>query len=142
VFIPDSFENSRIIIPYFFYYNASDLYFLGPALWGSFKPEFTPLEISMFKRAYYPSPWIEDNNNNQLINLKKIVFDLSKKDVNFWICLGYDFFRYAAYLKDQLENGQQIDSILNNPEFKWTIGPIKWNEKGIASQHMFVLRVY
>lgn len=142
VFIPDSFENSRIIIPYFFYYNASDLYFLGPALWGSFKPEFTPLEISMFKRAYYPSPWIEDNNNNQLINLKKIVFDLSKKDVNFWICLGYDFFRYAAYLKEHLKNGQLIDSILNNPEFKWTIGPIKWDEKGIASQHMFVLRIY
>jgi len=142
VFIPDSFENARIIIPNFFYYNASDLYFLGPALWGSFKPEFTPLEIPMFKRAYYPSPWLDDNNNSQLINLKKIVFDLSKKDVNFWICLGYDFFRYAAYLKDQLENGQQIDSILNNPEFKWTIGPIKWNEKGIASQHMFVLRVY
>ncbi len=142
VFIPDSFENARIIIPNFFYFNANDLFFLGPTLWGTGHRKLSGLDFSMFKNAYYPSPWKDDLRNNQLNLLKRYEDELSKQGVDFWTCLGYDFVRFASRFQERI-NRQKKDVIfiLNDPGFKWTIAPISWDNRGIAHQHMYVLNV-
>jgi len=141
IFIPDSFENVRIIIPNFFYFNALHLFYLGPTIWGTGQKKLSGLDLRMFDRAYYPSPWRDDPENKQLDLLKKEAWDLSKQGVDFWTCLGYDFFRFAVKLQARLDDKKDIITILNDSSFEWTIAPITWNDKGIASQQMYVLNV-
>ncbi len=141
VFIPDSFENVRIIVPSFFYFNVSNMYFLGPALWGTSKITLSGIDRNMFKYAYFPSPWRDDEKNIKIMELKKEVFFLTKEGVDFWTCLGYDFFRFAVRLKERLKPNIPIVSLLNVPEFEWTIAPITWDDKGIARENMYILNV-
>ncbi len=139
VFIPDSFQNARILIPSFFYYNAKSLYFLGTTLWEGENKDLTSLEYSLFKKTYYPSPWRRDKDNVQQNQLDKNLEILSKRDIDFWSCLGYDFFRYAFYLSTEINSNRKRD--LNIDKFKWTMAPIHWDEKGVAHQDMFVIKV-
>lgn len=139
VFIPDSFQNARIIIPSFFYYKANKLYFLGSTLWEGEKKDLTSLEYSIFKNSYFPSPWVRDKDNMQQNQLERDLYILSKRDVDFWSCLGYDFFRYAYNLSSNRDKNGEIN--LNISDFQWTMAPLHWDEKGMAQQDMYVINV-
>lgn len=140
IFIPDSLSRAKALIPQFFYFDQSQLLFMGPMLWSE---GFTSegIEKQYFSLAIAPGPWWGENPEPAVLELKKGLEQTLQGEPDFWVALGYDFVRFAAAL--DITPGrvkpEQINDKLSSADFSsWTMAPIEWNSHGQASQDLFV----
>ncbi len=142
VFLPDSFENIQILVPNFFYFNSYKLFFLGTTLWSNGNFDLTGMDKRLFRLAIFPSPWLNDPQNNPyLLTLKKEVYFLSKDRVSLWNSLGYDFFRFSMeLLYRRVKDKAEVRELLPEIDIPWTLAPIRWNKDGIAREQMYLLQ--
>jgi len=138
VFLPDSLNNVRGIIPYFFFYNVSYLYFLGPPLWDT-DIEWSPLEQTYFQLTLYPGAWWEQSPSSGT-NLLKQLAQKNEITPNFWVALGFDFVRFFAQTLSLPLDKDQLNTFLakRSLEFNWSMAPLHWDEQGKARQDLFL----
>ncbi len=145
LFLPDSFENAQIMIPEFYFFDVDNLFFLGPALWSQQVRQVSKLDCKYFDLSLMPGMWWSDNPSLALKKLNKGLDETLQGQDNFWVGLGYDFFRFSMALlkrdfptKGAQERCQLLSSIAS--DFKWTMAPMSWDSKGRASQDLFLLQ--
>lgn len=143
VFLPDSLDNAQLIVPQFFFYNENRLMFLGTQLWGQDTKRQKNLEGRYFDLAVFPGAWWKDNPADGVTTLKTILQDNGQKEADFWVALGYDFTRFAARMvvPSRTISSNTLNTALAAPQsFDWTMAPITWDTKGLATQHYFTFQ--
>ena len=138
VFLPDSWQNNQIIIPYLFYHGEDRLLLMGTALWeqslSGAKTNTNNLDLAIF-----PGWW---NSSTPTAAASMLIERLSadgKEAPDAWVGLGYDFVRFASALD---LNAQWTPSMVNSrlvqaQNLNWSMAPLRW-ENGRVRQEMFV----
>jgi hypothetical protein len=143
VFLPDSLEQARMMIPEFFYYDARSLIFLGPALWSQSWKAISRLDRDFFSLALMPGAWLPGKKKPAQKSLQKTLEELLQGEVNFWTGLGYDFLRFMRKLPLDMEPEQRkaLNAYLAaDKDFAWSMAPLTWDQEGRASQELYVLQ--
>ncbi len=143
VFLPDTLENAKLLVPQFFFYNENRLLFLGTQLWGQGSHLDSPLEATYFNLALYPGGWWEDNPGLGTKELERILKETGQQPPDFWTALGFDFIRFAAglgYVPSPLAH-EDLNAILcARQPLSWAMAPLSWDTNGLASQDYFVFQ--
>ncbi|GAU08704.1 penicillin-binding protein activator [Desulfoplanes formicivorans] len=143
VFLPDTLKNAKLIVPQFFFYNENRMLFLGSQLWEQGKNPDSPLEASYFDLAVYPGGWWKNNPGLGMKELNRILQKTGQDDPEFWTALGFDFTRFAAglgFLGSPLDPQTVNEALRSQQAFSWTIAPLSWDERGVATQDYFVFQ--
>jgi outer membrane PBP1 activator LpoA protein len=143
VFLPDTLEHAKLIVPQFFFYNENRLVFLGSQLWEQGTNPDSPLEARYFDLAVYPGGWWKNNPGLGMKELSRILRETGQKEPDFWTALGFDFTRFAAglgFLGSPLARQTVNETLQSQQSFSWTMAPLAWDEKGVASQDYFVFQ--
>ena len=143
VFIPDTLDRAQGLIPQFFYYNVDHLVFLGPMLWYQGYSPGT-LEQQFFSLALSCGAWNGYAPSDPARKLNQGLEDSLQGEADFWVALGYDFVRFASRLGNMPSpgNNDEVNSILAGNDFNsWSMAPISWDEKGSATQELFVFQM-
>ncbi|MGM0423453.1 MAG: hypothetical protein ACQEQX_00865 [Thermodesulfobacteriota bacterium] len=143
VFLPDSLEQARMMIPEFFYYDARSLIFLGPALWSQSWEAVSRLDRDFFSLALMPGSWLPGNKNTAQKSLQRSLEKLLQGDADFWSGLGYDFLRFVHRLPLDLDlqEREALNAYLaGDKDFTWSMAPLSWDQEGRASQDLYVLQ--
>jgi ABC-type branched-subunit amino acid transport system substrate-binding protein len=141
VFLPDSLENAKLIVPQFFFYNENRMLFLGSQLWEQGPNPDSPMEASYFDLAVYPGGWWKDNPGPAMTELNRILQETGQRAPDFWTALGFDFIRFSTGLTSPgtPPDHQTVNrDLTTRKSFSWTMAPLSWDENGIASQNYFV----
>ncbi len=144
LFLPDSFERARILIPEFFYFEQSDLVFLGPTIWEQHIEDIQWIDTRYFRLAVMAGAWWPENPSPQKRELEGILQEFSQEGPCFWSALGYDFLRLAGRLGQDVavQSKEEVNEELAaiSGDFGWSMAPISWDETGRASQDLYVLQ--
>ncbi|MFW5932374.1 MAG: penicillin-binding protein activator [Desulfohalobiaceae bacterium] len=144
VFLPDSLEQARMMIPEFFYYDARSLIFLGTALWSQGWEDIPQLDKDFFSLALMPGAWLPESSNSAQQSLQDALQELLQGEPDFWAGLGYDFLRFVHQMPLDLEPDQRraLNAYLaKEKDFAWSMAPLSWDQEGRASQDLYVLQV-
>ncbi len=142
LFIPDGWDQAKILVPALFLYNKPDLLVLGPSIWGQAIAKDKNIEVQYFRRTVFPASWWDDNPEQSAIALKKIMAEENKK-ADFWVALGYDFVRFASLLPlpEPDWQAQDVNVMLTGAKnFPWSIAPLHWDKDGQAYQNLFLMQ--
>lgn len=143
VFIPDSLSRVKGLIPQFFYFDQSQLLFMGPMLWSqAYSPD--TLEQQYFSLSITSGAWLDDNPSPAAMELRSGLDETLQGAPDFWVALGYDFAGFAAGLGNLPSLGEydRINSQLANMDFHgWSMAPISWDDQGRARQDLHVLQM-
>ncbi len=148
VFIPDAWDHIDGIVPYFFFYNANHLLFLGPRLWSQALTRAAvakrPIDVNHYRLAVFPGAYNPMSNSLSSASLKSAFMEQSGEEPDFWGALGFDYLRFAVALGDMnpMAPAEQINAHLAETaaKFQWTMAPLQYDGSGLASQRMFLFR--
>ncbi len=138
VFISDGWAQAQLLIPNFFFYDASDVVFLGPDLWSrALDREGT--QENYYELAVCPGAWWEASDEAQRLTQFLAVEGLGKAD--FWVALGYDYLHLAAGM-GTLPAGwgaRDVNKRLSSlRDMKFALAPFSWDALGKASQKLYL----
>ncbi len=140
VFLPDSWNNAALLIPYIFFNGEDRLLLMGTALWEQRIAKGNKLDPSNTRLAIFPGSWNQNEPSPAAKNLATLLARSGGKEADVWTGLGYDFVRFAAAL--HLQPGWNASSVnealLSASQINWSIAPISWSWSGVASQKLFV----
>lgn len=142
LFIPDSLSKVQLLVPQLHYYNEDRLVLLGPELWSQSWNSMPQTETQYFQLALMPSAWWPESNTPAVQSLRAGLAREGLGQPDFWSALGYDFVRFAGTL-GQISPGWSASSLNQKlaqaESFDWSLAPIRWDAKGNAVQHMFLV---
>ena len=134
LFLPDSFEEAKILIPEFFFFDVDDVFFIGPILWAFEDTKVSKIDSIFYKLSLFPSPW-DFSYEHLNPDLSRYYTDIS---LDFWIGLGYDFVRFMTDMITSVLKLKEdfVKDFLKKKSFAfdWTIEPIKWNDNLLSSE--------
>jgi len=139
VFIPDTWENVDIMIPYILFQGEDRIVFMGTTLWEQGLNASTRNAIQSVQLAIFPGMWNSSNPSPKAAELIASMAATDQEAPDLWVGLGYDFVRLAASLKlpqnftPDLVN-HRLEQAQNMP---WSMAPIQW-VAGKASQQLFL----
>ncbi|UZP65871.1 penicillin-binding protein activator [Desulfovibrio mangrovi] len=140
-FLPDGWQQMQSLIPHFFFYQETRMVFLGSALWEQGLTSAKDIESRYFHLAVFPGSWNPFTPTTASANLAKTLDESGLGKPDLWVGLGYDFVRFASLLgspEEALSATEMNKRIQTAQAMDWSIAPIRWNEKGRASQKMFL----
>ncbi|WP_051261583.1 penicillin-binding protein activator [Desulfovibrio inopinatus] len=148
VFVPDAWDRIDGIVPYFFYFNANHLLFLGPRLWSQALTRAAvakrPIDVNHYRLAVFPGAYNPQSNTMESAALKSAYMEQTGGEPDFWVALGYDYLRFAVALGDidPMSPRDRINARLAETasHFQWTMAPLQYDTSGLASQQMFLFR--
>lgn len=138
VFLPDGWSQAQLLVPNFFFYDATDMVFLGPNLWSSALDRVTEVEDAYFRLAICPGAW-----NAQSLGAEKLQALLDSEGLgpaDLWVALGYDWLRMTAGL-GALPSGwtaADVNSRLQHLRMEFSLAPMTWDAAGITYQDMYL----
>lgn len=142
VFLPDSWETARQLVPQLFYYDEDRLLILGPSLWAQGLEHDKNIEARYFRLAVFPSAWWPENPSAPAQTLRTELEQDASGRADLWTAIGYDFIRLAERL-GQMEEPSATDvnrALQGAQEMDWSMAPLEWTYDGKASQQLFLFR--
>jgi hypothetical protein len=143
LFIPDSWQNSTIMFPNFFYYREHRQLFIGTMLWEQGITMQQHREGDTTRMVIFPGAWDMQSTSPTSMILRAAMAASGTEAPDFWVSLGYDFVNMAASLPIQQNSStDEINNALNAlnvpDKLPWSGAPITWTNHGKASQLLFV----
>jgi hypothetical protein len=138
VFLPDGWSQAQLLVPNFFFYDATDMVFLGPNLWSSALDRVTDVEETYFRLAICPGAW-----NPQSLGAEKLQALLDSEGLgqaDLWVAIGYDWLRMASGL-GTLSSGwtpADVNARLQNLRMEFSLAPMTWDADGVTYQDMYL----
>ena len=140
LFLPDSWRSADSIVNSLSYNVQGVKIILGTALWEQALSKITSLSnADKFALAAFPGSWNNHGPSAAASRLSAALSASGRGAADFWTGLGYDFARCAAALN--LQPGwtpPQVTAGLANMNLDWSIAPLYWDSRGIASQNLFL----
>jgi len=143
VFIPDSFNKARLIIPEFFYFDEPRLIFLGPALWSQEMEDMSKLDRQYYTLAAMTGAWWSGRSSPAAQRLRRGLAETAQGQPDFWVGLGYDYLRFASSLgpiPPDWSPERITKTLASFSGFHWSIAPLSWNRHGEVNQDLYVFR--
>lgn len=140
VFLPDSWKNIEVLLPYLFFQGEDRLVLMGTNLWEQGLSHGEKNFVRNMDLAIFPGSWNKSTPNaTAAMLIERFTMD-NQEEPDFWVGLGYDFIRFSSALNIHEVNWQasQVNkSIEKAQQMDWSIAPIYW-EKGKAQQKLFL----
>ncbi|AGC50252.1 penicillin-binding protein activator [Lawsonia intracellularis] len=140
VFLPDSWKNIEVLLPYLFFQGEDRLVLMGTNLWEQGLSHGEKNFIRNMDLAVFPGSWNKSTPNaTAAMLIERFTMD-NQEEPDFWVGLGYDFIRFSSALNIHEVNWQasQVNkSIEKAQQMDWSIAPIYW-ENGKAQQKLFL----
>lgn len=140
VFLPDSWKNIEILLPYLFFQGEDRLVLMGTNLWEqglSYKEKNFVRNMDL---AVFPGSWDKSTPSaTAAMLIERFAID-SQEEPDFWVGLGYDFVRFSSVLNlhDVNWKASQVNECIEKAQqMDWSIAPIHWS-KGKAQQKLFL----
>ncbi|MEF2145218.1 MAG: penicillin-binding protein activator [Desulfovibrionaceae bacterium] len=141
VFLPDGWSQAQLLVPNFFFYDSTDMVFLGPSLWSSALDRVTEVEEAYFRLAVTPGAWWAGTPGAQQLQSLLDAEGLGVADL--WVALGYDWLRMTGNLGAMPAdwNPALINRRLSSAaRVEYSLAPMSWDGEGRASQEMFLFK--
>ncbi|MDR1241694.1 MAG: hypothetical protein LBM00_02760 [Deltaproteobacteria bacterium] len=140
LFLPDSWQNSTIMLPNFFYYRERRQLVMGTMLWEQGIAMQKYREGDSYRMLIFPGAWDAQSTSPSSMILRSSMAAAGREAPDFWVSLGYDFVNMAASLPVQPNAlPEAINATLASPgDTPWSGAPIRWDSGGRASQELFV----
>lgn len=138
VFLPDGWSQAQLLVPNFFFYDATDMVFLGPNLWSSALDRVNDVEEAYFRLAVFPSAWNPMAPGAEKLQALMDSEGLGQSD--FWVALGYDWLRMTSGL-GALPTGwtpAEVNARLQNLKMEFSLAPMTWDADGVTYQDMYL----
>ncbi|SKA74518.1 hypothetical protein SAMN02745704_00683 [Paucidesulfovibrio gracilis DSM 16080] len=140
VFLPDGWSQAQLLVPNFFFYDATDMLFLGPSLWSSALERVSDVEETYFKLAVCPGAW--NPQSPGAVKLQQLLDSEGLGPADMWVALGYDWLRMSAGLGG-LPQGwtpAQVTARLQRLNMEYSMAPMGWDADGMAFQQLYLFR--
>lgn len=143
VFLPDGWNRARSLVPNFFFHDEERMIIMGPSLWSQTLLQAKNVETRYFGLTMFPGAWWPQNQSAAAVSLRESLQGEGLGEPDFWVALGYDFFRFAADIAE--EAGAASSDAVNNALadmnlFSWSMAPITWTPEGKAKQELFLFK--
>lgn len=148
VFLPDDWNRSDGVLPYFFHNKVEDLLIMGPQLWTEALSRAaatkTSINIQNYRLAVCPGAWWQDNPAPAARELVRRMQTEGQEPPDFWVALGYDFIRMAAAL-GPIPPGAGPGDVSTRlaqaaASMQWSMAPLSYDPSGQVHQTMFLFR--
>jgi len=139
VFVPDGWNQAQTLLPNFFFYEGDQLVFLGPGLWSRALDSAKDIDEHYYRLAVCPGAWWEYSEGGR--SLQNALTEEGLGHADFWVALGHDFLRFAGKLgslPSKWDADEVNKRIVSAQNIDFSMAPIAWDEKGIASQDLFL----
>lgn len=144
-FLPDSWQNMEIMLPYLFYQGEDRLVLMGTALWEQGLAARDRVNMENMDLAVFPGAWNPHASTPACAELRDALTRSGQQGrggPDVWSALGFDFVRFASALN--LNGPGWTPSAVNEriaaaQLMDWSMAPIRWGG-GKAAQELFVFR--
>lgn len=142
MFLPDSWKNIEILMPYLFFQGEDRLVLIGTNLWEQGLSHLGKNNLRNMDLALFPGSWNSATpTSTGAILIERFALE-GQEEPDFWVGLGYDFVRFASALNIQ-DSNWSVETLNKRIEYAqnmdWSIAPIEWNN-GKAKQRLFLFR--
>ncbi|WP_446425638.1 penicillin-binding protein activator [Mailhella sp.] len=139
IFLTDSWKNMDMLVSILHYGGAHSKLMLGTSLWEQSLGASSRSNAATFALTVFPASWDPSASSADAFKAAMLARGAKADD---WSVLGYDFVQTAAALN--LQPGW-VPALLNEwlasaPAVEWAGAPLHWNESGLASRRLFLLR--
>lgn len=140
VFLPDGWSQAQLLVPNFFFYDATDMLFLGPGLWSSALERAKDVEQTYFRLAVCPGAW--DPQSSGALQLQNLLDSEGLGPADFWLALGYDWLRMAADLGalPSAWTPAQVNAKLQRLRLDYSLAPLSWDADGVANEDLYLFQ--
>lgn len=140
-FIPDSWKNMELLVPYLFYQGEDRLVLMGTALWEQGLSNRDRVNVTNLDLVIFPSVWNPRTPSPAAVSLINALSLAGKGVPDFWEGTGFDFVRFASAMNLQPDwSPQEVNKrVLVAQNMDWSMAPINWTN-GRAAQQLFVFR--
>lgn len=140
-FIPDSWKNLELLVPYLFYQGEDRIVLMGTSLWEQGLSNRSSVNVSNLDLAIFPGAWNPTSPAPAANALMRALSESGKGAPGLWEGIGYDFVRMASVMNLQAPApAAEINSHLAAlGSMEWSIAPISWTN-GQAAEALFVFR--
>ncbi|MGE4290883.1 MAG: hypothetical protein AB7E32_01620 [Desulfovibrio sp.] len=138
VFLPDGWSQAQLLVPNFFFYDATDMVFLGPNLWSSALDRVTDVEETYFRLAICPGAWNAQSPGAE--KLQALLDSEGLGQADLWVALGYDWLRMTAGL-GALPSGwtpSEVNARLQRVRMEYSLAPMSWDADGVTYEDMYL----
>ena len=140
-FIPDSWKNLELLVPFLFYQGEDRLVLMGMSLWEQGLSNRSSVNVANLDLAIFPGAWNPASPSPAAGALVRAMAESGKGTPDFWEGIGYDFVRMASVMNLQTpwtpaQVNQRLASAQN---MEWSMAPMSWSN-GKAAQALFVFR--
>jgi len=140
-FIPDSWKNLELLVPFLFYQGEDRLVLMGTSLWEQGLSNRSSVNVANLDLAIFPGAWNPASPSPAAGALVRAMAESGKGTPDFWEGIGYDFVRMASVMNLQTpwtpaQVNQRLASAQN---MEWSMAPMSWSN-GKAAQALFVFR--
>ena len=140
-FIPDSWKNLELLVPFLFYQGEDRLVLMGTSLWEQGLSNRSSVNVANLDLAIFPGAWNPTSSSPAAGALVRAMAEAGKGVPDFWEGIGYDFVRMASVMNLQAQwTPAQVNGRLASAQnMEWSMAPIRWSN-GKASQALFVFQ--
>ena len=140
-FIPDSWDNLELLVPFLFYQGEDRLVLMGTSLWEQGLSNRSSVNVANLDLAIFPGAWNGSSPNASAAALLEALAAAASDAPEFWEGTGYDFVRVTSLLSlRQPASPAEINRRISAAQrMEWAMAPISWNS-GKASQELFIFR--
>jgi hypothetical protein len=147
IYIPDELQRADHMIGQLHYFQADQLFVLGPQLWSTaiVGSDSKPIiSQANYRYAFCPGAWWPQAPSKAAADLKAQLAAANQGVPGFWSALGFDFVRLAATMGMMPPDIQpsEVTTRLNEAakKMEWALAPISWDASGHASMAMYFFR--
>lgn len=140
-FIPDSWKNLELLVPFLFYQGEDRLVLMGTSLWEQGLSNRSSVNVANLDLAIFPGAWNPASPSPAAGALVRAMAESGKGIPDFWEGIGYDFVRMASVMNLQTPwTPAQVNRRLASAQnMEWSMAPMSW-ANGKAAQALFVFR--
>ncbi len=140
-FIPDSWKNLELLVPFLFYEGEDRMVLMGTSLWEQGLSGRSSVNVANLDLAIFPGAWNPTSPAPAANALVRALAESGKGTPGFWEGIGYDFVRMASvlHLESPWTPAQVNERLATAQNMEWSMAPISWSN-GVASQALFIFR--
>ena len=138
-FIPDTWDNLELLVPFLFYQGEDRLVLMGTSLWEQGLSSRSSVNVANLDLAIFPGSWDPAASTPAAAALVRAMAENGKGVPDFWAGIGYDFVRFASVMnvRGPWTPGEINSRLSSAQNMEWSMAPIRWSG-GKASQKLFI----
>ena len=141
IFLTDSWKNMDMLVSILHYGGAHSKLILGTSLWEQSLNAASRNNAATFALTVFPAAW-DPSSTDEGPQAFRAAMQGRNAKADDWSALGYDFVQTAAALSpdDHWAPALLNEWLASAPAVNWAGAPLSWNENGLASRRLFLLR--